>query len=249
MGVRNQNRAYNQLRQVEITTGYLPHAEGSALIKMGSTVVICAASVEEGVPKFLEGSHSGWITAEYGMLPRSTHTRTKRESATGRLKGRTMEIQRVIGRSMRAAVDMDKMGPFTIHMDCDVICADGGTRTASITGGYVALYEALRHLVNKGTIESNPVHDFVAAVSVGFVDGELLLDLEYAEDSRADVDMNIVMTGAGEIVEIQGTAERTSFSRRSLDEMIDLAAKGIGELHSIQKKVLGFSEPRKKTGA
>ncbi len=240
MGIRNQGRAYNKLRQVDIQTGYLPHAEGSALIKTGSTAVICAASVEEKVPKFLEGTQSGWVTAEYGMLPRSTHTRTSREASTGRPRGRTMEIQRLIGRSMRAVVDLEKLGPFTIHIDCDVICADGGTRTASITGGYVALYEALRHMVNQGTIKSNPARDLVAAISVGIVGGELLLDLEYQEDSKADVDLNIVMTGTGEMVEIQGTAERAAFSRRDLDAMIDMATEGIREIQTLQKKVLGF---------
>lgn len=239
--VRNLNRAPEQLRPVDIETGYLTYAEGSALISTGNTKVLCAASVDEGVPKFLDGTDSGWVTAEYSMLPRSTHTRTPRESSQGKPRGRTLEIQRIIGRSMRAAVDLMSLGAYTIRIDCDVIQADGGTRTASITGAYVALYEALRSMVDKGMISALPVRSLVAAVSVGVVEGNTLLDLDYDEDSRAEVDMNVVMTSGGLLVELQGTAEREPFSQSTLHSMLQLANNGIEALFNIQKKVLGIS--------
>jgi ribonuclease PH len=239
--VRNLNRAPEQLRPVDIKTGYLTYAEGSALISTGNTKVLCAASVEEGVPRFLEGTGSGWVTAEYSMLPRSTLTRTPRESAQGRPRGRTLEIQRIIGRSMRAAVDLSSLGPYTVRLDCDVLQADGGTRTASITGAYVALYEALRSMVNKGMIAALPVRSMVAAVSVGVVEGNTLLDLDYDEDSRAEVDMNVVMTSDGLLVEVQGTAEREPFSQSTLQSMLQLANSGIEELFTWQKKALEIS--------
>ena len=239
--MRNLNRAPEQLRPVDIETGYLTYAEGSALISTGNTKVLCAASVDEGVPKFLDGTDSGWVTAEYSMLPRSTHTRTPRESSQGKPRGRTLEIQRIIGRSMRAAVDLMSLGAYTIRIDCDVIQADGGTRTASITGAYVALYEALRSMVDKSMLTALPVRSLVAAVSVGVVEGNTLLDLDYDEDSRAEVDMNVVMTSGGLLVELQGTAEREPFSQSTLHSMLQLANNGIEALFNIQKKVLGIS--------
>jgi len=235
---RVDGRRNDEIRQVTIEPGFLDHAEGSALISMGATRVVCSASVEEGVPKFLAGSGRGWVTAEYGMLPRSTDTRMDREAARGRVSGRTMEIQRLIGRSLRAVVDMDRLGERTIKIDCDVLQADGGTRTASITGAYVALALACRDLVDRGCVGCNPLSQAVAAVSVGVVEATPLLDLCYAEDSRAEVDMNVVMTAEQEFVELQGTAEGVTFSKRVLDAMTALAWKGISELFEAQQAAL-----------
>ncbi len=236
--MRISGRKNNQLRPVTIIPHFNKHAEGSALIEWGDTKVICTVSVDEKVPPFLKGKGEGWVTAEYGMLPRSTHDRMTREVTKGSPGGRTMEIQRLIGRSIRSIVNMKELGERTIVIDCDVIQADGGTRVASITAATVALYLGLQKLVDKGTLKSLPVCDFVAAVSVGIVNGELQLDLCYEEDSSAEVDMNIVMTGSGDLVEIQGTAEKHAFTRDQLNEMIDLAEKGIGELIKIQRNVV-----------
>jgi ribonuclease PH len=227
------------MRPVKITRNYMKHAEGSVLIEMGDTKVICSASIEERVPPFLRNTGKGWITAEYSMLPRSTHTRTSRDSLTGRGSGRAFEIQRLIGRSLRSVTDLSGFGERTIWIDCDVIQADGGTRTASITGAYVALVDAFRKMVKDGWIDKIPINGSVAAISVGKVNGKALLDLNYEEDSRADVDMNVVMTGDGKFVEIQGTAEENVFTKREMDELISIAQKGIKELTRIQKKVLG----------
>jgi ribonuclease PH len=216
----------------------MKHAEGSVLMEMGDTKVICSASVEDRVPPFLRNTGKGWITAEYAMLPRSTHTRTSRDSLTGRGNGRTFEIQRLIGRSLRSVTDLNGFEERTIWIDCDVIQADGGTRTASITGAYVALVDAFKKMVKDGMIEKIPVKDTVAAVSVGKVDGRLLLDLNYEEDSRAEVDMNVVMTGSGKFVEIQGTAEESAFSKKELDALTMAARKGIRQLTSMQKRSL-----------
>ncbi len=232
--IRSDGRKPDELRPVKIILDYIKHAEGSCLIEFGDTKVICTASVEEKVPPFLKGTGQGWITAEYSMLPRATVTRTVRESAKGRLTGRTQEIQRLIGRSVRSAVDLRALGEITVWIDCDVIQADGGTRTASITGAFVALYRALEKL---GKLET--IKNFVAAVSVGIVDGEFLLDLNYEEDSMAEVDMNIVMNDAKEFVELQGTAEGKPFSRNDLDRLLAIGEKGIMELISKQKEVLG----------
>jgi ribonuclease PH len=234
---RNDGRKNDELRPVKITVDYMKHAEGSCLIEFGDTKVICTASVEEKVPPFLKGTGQGWITAEYSMLPRATAQRTIRESAKGRLTGRTQEIQRLIGRSVRSAVDLNLLGEITVWIDCDVIQADGGTRTASITGAFVALYKALEKMDKLSAIKN-----FVAAVSVGIVDGEFLLDLNYEEDSMAEVDMNIVMNDRGEFVELQGTAEGMPFSKEALDKLILLGEKGIKELISKQKEVLGVKE-------
>ena len=236
---RIDGRNAGQMRLVEIEPGYLRKAEGSALISVGGTRVICAASVEEKVPYFMKGSGKGWVTAEYAMLPRSTHTRTPRESSKGKVGGRTHEIKRLIGRSLRAVTDMEALGERTVWIDCDVIEADGGTRTASITGAFVALCLALKKIKEDGKIETIPLVDHLAAISVGAVDGEILLDLCYHEDSQADVDMNVVMTGGGKIVEIQGTAEKEPFSWNRLETMTGLAKKGISDLVAVQKKVLG----------
>ncbi len=236
---RADGRAADEIRPVRITPGFIEHAEGSVLIEMGGTKVICTASVEEGVPRFLAGQGRGWVTAEYGMLPRSTDTRMAREAARGRVGGRTMEIQRLVGRSIRAAVDMEALGERTVQLDCDVIQADGGTRTASITGAWVALALACRGLISGGAIEADPISRGVAAVSVGIVDGAALLDLPYEEDSRAEVDMNVVMTSQGEYVELQGTAEGQTFKKAELDAMTELAWVGIQELLGAQKKALG----------
>ena len=236
---RPNNRNYDQLRPVTIIPGYLKHPDGSVLIEAGDTRVLCSAMVEEKVPSFLKGSGTGWVTAEYSLLPSSTETRTQREAARGRISGRTSEIQRLIGRSLRAVVDLEKLGERTIWIDCDVIQADGGTRTASVTGAFVALYLALNKLYQQGVLEKIPVIDFVGAISVGLVDGSLLLDLEYSEDYRADVDMNVVMTGSGNFIEIQGTAEGISFNKKELDEMLNLAGRGIEELIALQKQILG----------
>src|SRR5215467_15597004 len=234
---RRDNRSQTQLRPVRLTVDYLDNAEGSVLIEAGNTRVLCAASVEEKVPPFLEGKGKGWVTAEYNMLPRATNTRNSRER-DGRVSGRTQEIQRLIGRSLRAVVDMDVLGPHTIILDCDVLQADGGTRTASITGAYVALHRACSSLLQRGVLTVHPLRTAVAAVSVGVVDGEILLDLCYQEDSNADVDSNIVMTAEHEFVEVQGTGEGNVFSRATLDAMITLAEQGITELLEIQQRYL-----------
>lgn len=234
---RIDGRSRTQLRPVCLTVDYLDYAEGSVLIETGNTRVLCAASVEEKVPPFLEGKGQGWVTAEYNMLPRATHTRSPRER-DGRVSGRTQEIQRLIGRSLRAVVDMNALGPRTITIDCDVLQADGGTRTASITGAYVALHRACSLLMQRGVLAAHPVRTAVAAVSVGVVDGEILLDLCYAEDSHADVDCNIVMTAEHEFVEVQGTGEGNVFSRATMDALITLAEQGITELLAIQQKYL-----------
>ena len=235
---RNNGRQKDELRQVRITRQYIKHAEGSVLIEVGDTRVICNATVQDGVPPFLKDTGTGWVTAEYAMLPRATHTRASRESVRGQLKGRTQEIQRLIGRSLRSVTDLSAFGERTILLDCDVIQADGGTRTASITGAYVALTDAFRLLKERGEIAALPITDSVAAVSVGVVDEEMLLDLDYEEDSQAQVDMNVVMTGTGEFVEVQGTAEEAPFSRDTMDQMISLAIKGVHELSAIQEKAL-----------
>jgi ribonuclease PH len=227
------------MRSVKITRNYLKHAEGSALFEIGDTKVICSASVEERVPQFLRNKGRGWITAEYSMLPRSTHTRTTRDSMAGRGSGRSYEIQRLIGRSLRSVTDLNGFGERTIWIDCDVMQADGGTRAASITGAYVALVDAFGKMVKNGVIEKIPLRDSVAAISVGKVEGETLLDLNYDEDSKAEVDMNVVMTGHGEFVEIQGTAEEAVFTKRELDELIKIAQQGIRKLTRIQKNSLG----------
>lgn len=237
--VRPDGRRPDQLRPVRITRNYNKHAEGSVLIEVGDTRVICTATVEDKSPAFLRGEGKGWVTAEYGMLPRATGVRTVREAARGKIGGRTYEIQRLIGRSLRSVVDLAALGERTIWLDCDVIQADGGTRTASITGSFVALVDALNRLKEQGLLESVPVTDFVAATSVGRLSDQIILDLCYDEDSAAEVDMNIVMTGSGRFVEIQGTGEEASFTREEMDEMIKLAAQGIGQLISYQKEVLG----------
>ncbi len=236
---RECGRAFDEPRPVNIIPGYTKFAPGSVLIETGDTRVICTASVEDKVPPFLKGTGTGWITAEYSMLPGSTPTRTAREATRGRISGRTSEIQRLIGRSLRAVVDLSALGERTVWIDCDVIQADGGTRTASITGAFVALYLALVKLKNEGIIERIPVTDYVAATSVGIVKGIPLLDLEYGEDSEAEVDMNVVMTGSGKFIEIQGTAEHNPFSCEELDELLRLAKKGISLLIAKQKEVLG----------
>ena len=235
---RADGRRPNELRPVEIAPHFLKHAEGSALITVGNTRVICAASIEEGVPPFLRGSGRGWVTAEYGMLPRSTHTRSNREAARGKQGGRTQEIQRLIGRSLRAVTRMEALGERTITLDCDVLEADGGTRTASITGAYVALALAVRALQASGDITGKPLADSVAAVSVGIVGGRPCLDLPYEEDSRAGVDMNVVMTGRGRFIEVQGTAEGKPFSQAELTTLTGLAAGGIETLTKLQRQVV-----------
>jgi ribonuclease PH len=236
--MRTDNRRLDQMRPVEIETGYLKTAEGSALISVGHTRVLCAASIEDGVPQFLRGSGKGWVTAEYAMLPRATLKRTPREVTKGRPSGRTHEIQRLIGRSLRAVVDLDALGERSVLVDCDVIQADGGTRTASITGAFVALAMALDQLSKFGALKKSPILDFVAATSVGIVGGEPMLDLDYEEDSRADVDMNIIMTGAGKFIEVQATAEHRPFDDTQLHGLIELARQGISELIDIQKRVV-----------
>jgi ribonuclease PH len=236
--LRSDGRGPAQLRPVVITPGFIEQAEGSVLIEMGRTRVICTASVEEGVPRFLEGKGRGWVTAEYGMLPRSTDTRMDREAARGRVGGRTMEIQRLIGRSIRAVVDMEALGEHTVKLDCDVIQADGGTRTAAITGAWVAMAIAAKGLLVTGKITHDPMREGVAAISVGIVGGRPLLDLCYEEDSRADVDMNVVMTSGGDFVEVQGTAEGAPFPRALLETLTDLAWVGIKDLLDEQTKVV-----------
>jgi len=236
--IRPSQRANDQLRAIEIIRHYTKHAEGSVLVKFGDTHVICTASVEEKVPGFLKGKGQGWVTAEYGMLPRSTGSRMDREAARGKQSGRTQEIQRLIGRSLRAVIDLQKLGERTIHFDCDVIQADGGTRTASITGAYVAMVDAVGTLLQKGLLTETPIKDSVAAISVGVYQGTPVLDLDYIEDSDCDTDMNVVMTGNGGFVEIQGTAEGEPFSRDTMNQMLDLAAKGINELGQLQTLAL-----------
>ena len=236
--MRPSQRQPDQLRQVRLTRNFTRHAEGSVLIEMGDTHVLCTASVEEKVPPFLRGRGEGWVTAEYGMLPRSTHTRSAREAAKGKQSGRTQEIQRLIGRSLRAVVDLKALGERQITLDCDVLQADGGTRCASITGAWVALYEACEKLVMAGKLSANPVRDHIAAVSVGIYKGSPVLDLDYPEDSDCDTDMNVVMTGAGGIVEIQGTAEGEPFSRQQMNVLADLAEMGIRQLIAAQKSAL-----------
>ena len=232
---RPDGRKPDQLRKIKVTKNYLKHAEGSCLIEFGETKVICSASVEEGVPPFLKGSGKGWVTAEYGMLPRSCNTRIRREKTSGR----TEEIQRLIGRSLRSVVDMDKLGERTIKIDCDVLQGDGGTRTASITGGFIALADAVLWMKKKVMLEKIPLKDYVAAISVGIFNGKPVLDLNYAEDSKAEVDMNVVMVGKCEFVEVQGTGEHATFSRKEIDALLKLAEKGIKELFDVQKKALG----------
>ncbi|HOQ09487.1 MAG TPA: ribonuclease PH [Syntrophomonadaceae bacterium] len=236
---RPNDRKYDEMRPVQMTPGFIKYPPGSVLIEAGDTRVLCSATVEDKVPPFLKGTGSGWITAEYSMLPASTETRTAREAARGKISGRTSEIQRLIGRSLRAVVDLQLLGERTIWIDCDVLQADGGTRTASITGSFVALYLALKKLQAEGLIETFPIKDFVAAVSVGIVEGQPVLDLEYAEDSVAEVDMNVVMTGQRAFVEIQGTAEGKPFDRQELDTLLALAEKGIMQLIEKQKQVVG----------
>ncbi len=237
--MRADDRAPDKIRRVKITRNYIKPAEGSCLIEVGGTKVICTASMEERVPRFLRGLEEGWVTAEYGMLPRATSDRSSREASRGRVGGRTHEIQRLIGRSLRAVVDLKALGERTVWLDCDVVQADGGTRTASITGAFVALVDALKWLKREGKITEWPIRDFVAATSVGIVDGKSLLDLTYEEDSRASVDVNVVMTGEGKFVEVQGTAEEHPFTKSEMDKLIDLAKKGIEKLIAIQKEVLG----------
>ncbi len=236
--MRKDGRRKDELRPVKVTRHFIKHAEGSVLIEVGQTRVICTASIEERVPQFLRDQGRGWLTAEYAMIPRSTSTRITREAATGKIGGRTHEIQRLIGRSLRAVVDLEALGERTVWIDCDVIQADGGTRTASITGAYISLVNAMRYAVRNGIIERNPVKDYLAAVSVGVVDGEPMLDLCYEEDFKAEVDMNIVMTGSGKYVEVQGTAEGEPFERETLDRLLTLAETGIKELIGIQEGTL-----------
>ena len=237
---RPGGRRPEQLRPVRMTRGYTRHAEGSVLVEFGDTRVLCTASVESRVPPFLRDKGVGWLTAEYGMLPRSTHTRSEREAARGKQSGRTQEIQRLIGRALRTVVDLPLLGERSIHVDCDVLQADGGTRTASITGAFVAVHDALTAMREKGMIATLPVKDFVAAVSVGMKNGAPLLDLDYEEDVSCDTDMNVVMTGAGRYVEVQGTAERDPFARADLDAMLSHAARGIAELVAHQRRALGL---------
>jgi ribonuclease PH len=236
--VRTQRRAHDALRAVTFQRGYTRHAEGSVLVAFGDTRVLCTASVEEKVPSHKKGSGQGWVTAEYGMLPRATHTRSDREAARGKQSGRTQEIQRLIGRSLRAVFDLKALGERTIHLDCDVLQADGGTRTAAITGAYVAAHDAVSWLIAQGRIAASPLRDAVAAVSVGLLEGAALLDLEYVEDSACDTDMNVVMTGSGGFVEVQGTAEGSPFSRDQLDRLLALASQGITELVRAQRAAL-----------
>lgn len=235
---RCNNRAPAQMRPVRIIRHYVRHAEGSVLIEYGETRVICTASVIEKVPPFLKGAGQGWLTAEYGMLPRSTGERMQREAAKGKQSGRTMEIQRLVGRALRSILDLEKLGERTIQIDCDVIQADGGTRTASITGAFVALYDAIDYLRAERMISQNPIRDHVAAVSVGILKGQPLLDLDYLEDSGCDTDLNVVMTGSLGLVEVQGTAEKVVFSRQELDVMLNMAQQGLQELFDVQRKAL-----------
>ncbi len=238
--MRPSGRAFDQMREVGLTRHYTRHAEGSVLVEFGETKVLCTVSVDGSVPRFLRGSGSGWITAEYGMLPRSTHTRSEREAARGKQSGRTQEIQRLIGRSLRAAVDLKRLGENTLHVDCDVLQADGGTRTAVITGACVALVDALTLMLERKQIKQDPLKALVAAVSVGIVDGEAVLDLDYAEDSSCDTDMNVVMTQHGGFIEIQGTAEGQPYQRSEVDRLLHLAEGGIQRLVACQKQALGW---------
>ena len=239
--LRPSGRQADALRDIKITRHFTKHAEGSVLIEFGDTRVICTASIAERVPDFLRDKGQGWLTAEYGMLPRATNTRNDREAARGKQTGRTQEIQRLIGRALRAVLDLKKLGSRTLHIDCDVIQADGGTRTASITGAFVAAHDAISKLLEQGRITSSPINDFVAAISVGMYNGHPVLDLDYAEDSQCDTDMNVVMTGAGGFVEVQGTAEGAPFSRTEMNGLLDLAQKGIVELIAHQKAALGIA--------
>ncbi len=239
--MRPSRREPDELRPIAIERHYTRHAEGSVLVAFGDTRVICTASVEEGVPGFLRGRGQGWVTAEYGMLPRATHTRTDREAARGKQSGRTQEIQRLIGRSLRAVIDLEKLGERTVKLDCDVIQADGGTRTASVTGAFVALHDAVGTLIEGGVLPASPIRDFVAAVSVGLVEGVPVLDLDYAEDSDCETDMNVVMTSSGGFVEVQGTAEGAPFSAAQMAALLALAKQGIAELIAKQKAALGLS--------
>ncbi|KFL21214.1 Ribonuclease PH [Ralstonia pickettii] len=238
--MRPSGRQPDQLRPVTLTRNFTRHAEGSVLVCFGDTQVLCTASVLPKVPPHKKGSGEGWVTAEYGMLPRSTHTRSDREAARGKQTGRTQEIQRLIGRAMRSVFDLRALGEHTLHLDCDVLQADGGTRTASITGAFVAVYDAVSVMREKGQLVGNPIRDFVAAVSVGVVDGVPVLDLDYPEDSACDTDMNVVMTGSGGFVEVQGTAEGTPFSRAEMDALLGLADQGIRTLIGLQKQALGL---------
>jgi ribonuclease PH len=237
--MRTDGRRNDQLRDIIVIKNYIIYPEGSVLIEYGNTKVICNATISDGVPPFLKGTNTGWITAEYSMLPRATHVRNQREAQKGKLTGRTQEISRLIGRSLRSAIDLNLIGERTITIDCDVIQADGGTRTASITGGFIALYLATQKLIGEQKIE-NPIKNFVAAVSLGIVSGNLMLDLNYEEDSNADVDMNLVANDKGEIIEIQGTSEKLTFDRNRLNEMLDLGLNGIEQLIEIQKRALGL---------
>ncbi|UTV27887.1 ribonuclease PH [Photobacterium atrarenae] len=236
--MRPSERANNQVRPITITRQFTAHAEGSVLVEFGNTKVICTASVEENVPRWLKGKGQGWVTAEYGMLPRATHSRNRREAASGKQGGRTMEIQRLIARSLRAAVDLKALGEQMITVDCDVIQADGGTRTASITGAMVALVDAINYMLANGMLKASPLKQMVAAVSVGIYNGEAVCDLDYAEDSAAETDMNVVMTEAGKMIEIQGTAEGEAFSHEELLSMLALAKDGIADIISVQKRAL-----------
>jgi ribonuclease PH len=238
MAARKNGRAADALRTVRFTRHFTSYAEGSVLVEFGNTRVLCTATVEESVPGFLRGKGQGWVTAEYGMLPRATHTRNAREAAKGKQSGRTQEIQRLIGRSLRAVVDMRALGERTVTLDCDVLQADGGTRTAAITGGFVALADAMEALRRRGALKESPLHGQVAAVSVGIVDGVPVLDLEYGEDSTAETDMNVVMNNGGAFIEVQGTAEGHAFRRHELDALLNLAVAGIGELCSLQLQAL-----------
>lgn len=235
---RNDGRQVNQLREIKITRGWLDHAEGSVLVEFGKTRVLCVASFTPGVPRWLKDSGNGWVTSEYSMLPRATHTRSDRESVKGKLGGRTQEISRLIGRSLRSVIDMSALGENTIIIDCDVLQADGGTRTAAITGGYVALSDAITWALAKAILPKSPLIDSIAAISVGIIDGAAMLDLCYEEDVRAETDMNVVCTGSGKFVEVQGTAERDPFDRALLDSLLDLALSGCQQLCQLQKKAL-----------
>lgn len=238
--MRPSGRTHDQMREITIIRHFTKHAEGSVLVKFGDTHVVCTASIIEGVPRFLKGSKQGWLTAEYGMLPRATTERTEREAARGKQGGRTLEIQRLIGRSLRSVVDLKMIGENTITIDCDVLQADGGTRTAAITGSCVALADALVHMKHQGTIKNNPFKQLVAAVSVGLYEGMPIIDLDYAEDSNAETDMNVVMNSDSGLIEIQGTAEKGSFQQRDLNSLVDLASNGIQELFAKQKEALGW---------
>ncbi|MFT4299156.1 MAG: ribonuclease PH [Aeromicrobium sp.] len=244
MTTREDGRAVDQLRDIRIQRGWLDHAQGSCLIEFGRTRVLCAASAVEGVPRWLKGQGRGWVTAEYAMLPQATHDRSSRESVKGRVGGRTHEISRLVGRSLRAAIDTTALGENTITIDCDVLQADGGTRTAAITGAYIALADAVAHLANAGATSGEPLRDSIAAVSVGIIDGVPMLDLPYVEDVRAETDMNVVMTGSGAFVEVQGTAEGAPFDKAELDALLELAAAGCAELTRLQNEALAGTATR-----